>query len=155
MADEIKSQIKEIAKDLLEKLEIKAEVAVEDGEEGSFKVVLNTEETGLLIGHHGETLNSFQLILGIILFKKLGVWTRVLVDVGDYRKLREESIKEMVNRIVSEVELGGQPVTLPFLTPLERRIVHVMLTDHEKVMSESTGEGRERRLTIRPKASES
>src|SRR3990167_10610012 len=147
MANEIKSQILEIAQDLLEKLEITGEVVVEDGEEGSFKVVINTEETGLLIGHHGETLNSFQLILGVILFKKRGVWARVLVDVGDYRKLREERIKEMVNRIVSEVETAGLPVTLPFLTPLERRIVHVMLTGHEKVVSESTGEGRDRRLT--------
>lgn len=151
MSNEITSQIIEIAKDLLEKLEVKADVTVEEGEENTYKLVINTEETGLLIGHHGETLNSFQLILGVILFKKRGEWVRTLVDVGDYRKLREESIKEMVNRIVSEVELSGQPVTLPFLTPLERRIVHVMLTGHEKVVSESTGEGRDRRLTIRLK----
>jgi predicted RNA-binding protein Jag len=49
------------------------------------------------------------------------------------------------------VETTSQPVILPFLTPLERRIVHMMLTENTKVMSESSGEGRERRVTIKPR----
>lgn len=147
----IESEIKKIVLDLLDKLKVEAKVEVVKEEDDHYEVNIETEETGLLIGHHGETVNSLQLLLGVILFKKTGEWARVIVDVGGYRKMREESIKEMVNRIVTEVETTGQPVQLPSLTPFERRSVHVMLADHKTVVSESSGEGRERRLTIRPK----
>lgn len=150
----IAEQIKKITEDILSKLKSEAVVEASEEKEGSeanFKVNVQTQETGLLIGHHGETLNSLQLLLGVILYKKLKKWVHVVVDVGNYRKMREESIKEMVGRIVNEVETTNQPITLPYLSPLERRIVHMMLTDHKKVMSESAGSGRDRRLTIRPK----
>lgn len=156
-------KIEETVKELLDKLDISAKISVKpqedtgksadnkDEDSNSFRVDIDTDETGLLIGHHGETINSLQLLLGVILYKKFKKWLRVILDVGDYRKKREESIKEMVNRIISEVETTGQPVWLPFLTPLERRTVHIMLEDHKTVTSESVGEGRERRITIKPR----
>jgi predicted RNA-binding protein Jag len=58
----------------------------------------------------------------------------------------------MVERIVSEVETTGDSVVLPYLSPLERRFVHMFLTDNEKVTSESNGEGRDRRVTIKLKS---
>lgn len=135
--------------------EVKAEEDKSDSKKATpdknFTVNIKSEESGLLIGHHGETINSLQLLIGVILYKKLGKWVRVLVDIGDYRKMREESIKEMVNRIAAEVEQSGRGVELPFLSPLERRIVHMMLSENSKVMSESTGEGRDRRVMIKPR----
>ena len=151
------AEIEKTVSELLEKLEIEASVKVteitdeEDPEKKNFQVNVETEESGLLIGHHGETINGLQLLLGIILYKKTGKWLRVVLDVGDYRKMREETIKEMVGRIVSEVEMSGKPVELPFLTPLERRIVHMLLTDSQTVTSESNGTGKDRRLTIKPR----
>lgn len=148
------TEIKKTTEELLTmlKTEGKVEVAEEKSdEESNYIIKIETQETGLLIGYHGETLNSLQLLLGVVLFKKLGKWVHVVVDVGNYRQMREESIKEMVNRIVSEVEATNQTSTLPYLSPLERRIVHMMLTNHEKVVSESIGEGKDRRLTIKPK----
>lgn len=148
------AEIKKTTEELLTQLKVEGTVEVTEEkkeEEVNFKVNIQTQETGLLIGYHGETLNGFQLLLGVILYKKTKKWVHVIVDVGNYRQMREESIKEMVNRIVVEVETTSQPVTLPYLSPLERRIVHVMLTDHAKVASESTGEGKDRRLTVRPK----
>ncbi len=150
----IEDIIKEVVADLLLKLNISGDIEVvknttDETSDNNFNINIKSEETGLLIGHHGETLNSMQLILGVILYKKLGIWTRVILDVGDYRKMREESIKEMVTRMVGEVEANSTPVVLPFLTPLERRIVHMMLADNPKVTSESIGEGRDRRVTIK------
>jgi len=152
--EKIDKQIEKITVSLLEKLQVEAEVKVAKVDEDNYKANISTPDTGLLIGRLGETINSLQLLLGVILYKKLGSWIRVIVDVGDYRKTREESIKQMVTRIVAEVENDSQPVTLPYLTPFERRIVHIMLADHEKVTSESVGEGRDRRLTIKPKLPE-
>lgn len=149
-----KEEIKNTTVELLSKLQVENVVEVSEEKvdaEVNYKVNIQTQETGLLIGHHGDTLNGLQLILGVIMYKKLGSWIHVVVDVGNYRQMREESIKEMVNRIVGEVEATSQPVTLPYLSPLERRIVHMMLSGNLKVVSESTGEGKDRLLTIRPK----
>lgn len=150
------SLIKEITGEILEKTQITATVTVEEKEEKNenvkekyYQVNVETTDSGLLIGYHGETLNSLQLILGVIIFNKLGEWKRIIVDIGDYRKAREQSIKEMVDRVVLEVEENGKPVTLPLTTPYERRIVHVMLTNNSKVMSQSLGEGKDRKLTIK------
>lgn len=151
--------ISDLAKELLSKLSIESTVLVEPiaGEkpedEVSYRITIETLESGLLIGRHGDTLNSLQLLLGVMLFKRTGSWIHVLVDVGNYRKMREESVTAMADRIIAEVERTGQPVPLPFLSPLERRMVHMHLTDHPTVMSESEGEGRDRRLVIKPRAS--
>lgn len=148
---DLEGEIKKLTSELLLRLKIEAEVEVLKETPEHFRVNIKTEETGLIIGRHGETLNSLQLLLGVILYKKLGQWVRVILDVGDYRKAREESIKQMVERIITEVETSGQAVTLPQLTPLERRQVHLMLVDHPKATSESFGEGKERRVMIKPR----
>lgn len=148
--DNIEKEIKNILSDLLDKLKVKGGCTVTKEAPSHYKATIDTQETGLLIGRHGETLNSLQLLLGVILYKQLGSWVRVILDVGDYRKMREESIKEMVERVVGEVETTGRPVALPYLSPLERRIVHLMLAKNQKVTSESSGEGKSRRVTIKP-----
>src|SRR3989338_1830708 len=152
----IQDLIKETTEDILSKLSITStlevvEKKVEEGSDlaGDFLVNIITEETGLLIGRHGETINSLQLIIGVIIFNKTNKWHRIVLDVGGYRKSREESIKEMVERIALEVETTGQSVALPDFTSYERRIAHMCLTDNKKVTSESIGEGRDRRLTIK------
>ncbi len=154
--DKVSEELKTITLELLGKLQIDAEVEVMEEEvEGTsdhYKINIKTTETGLLIGRHGETLNSLQLLLGVILFKKTGKWTRVVLDVGDYRKMRQDYIQEMVNRIIIEVEEKKLPVVLPYLSPLERRIVHMMLSDNPKITSESMGEGKDRRVTIKLRA---
>jgi spoIIIJ-associated protein len=147
--------IRETLGELLEKMLVEATVSVAGDEENGYLVTIQSAETGLLIGHHGETINGLQLLLGVILYKKLGTWIRVIVDVGDYRKGREENIRAMVTRIVEEVKTTGQEVSLPPMTPLERRIVHTMLTDHPDVTSESFGEGRDRKVTIKPRTTSS
>ncbi|KKS97916.1 MAG: single-stranded nucleic acid binding R3H domain-containing protein, spoIIIJ-associated protein [Candidatus Gottesmanbacteria bacterium GW2011_GWA2_43_14] len=146
--------IKQSVEELLLKLKVEGKVEVEEveaGENSHYQINIESPETGLLIGYHGETINSLQLLLGVILYKKLGEWVRVVMDVGEYRKMREESIKEMVDRIIAEVERTGESVEMPYLSPLERRIVHMILTEHKTLTSQSHGEGRDRRVTIKPR----
>ena len=144
-------EIKQTAQDLFSKLTVTGEIDVLEEQEDHFNVNIKTEETGLIIGHHGDVLNSLQLLLGVIVYKKIGKWIHIVLDVGDYRKAREESIKEMVTRIIGEVQTSGKPVVLPYLTPLERRIVHMMLADNPTVSSQSEGEGKDRRVIIKPR----
>lgn len=146
----IEETIKELTDKLLSYMQISGSTEVVAGQD-HYDVNITTQESGLLIGRYGETLNSLQLLLGVMLFKKRGEWIRVIVDVGDYRKSRQQSLSEMAQRIAGEVETTGQPVTIPNLTPYERRTIHMLLSQHKSVMTESIGEGRDRRLTIKPR----
>lgn len=143
--------VQHIAEDLLAKLEIVGTVAVTTDETGAFRVGIETEETGLLIGHHGKTLESLQLILGILVSKSLGRWVKAYVNVGDYREKREETLMHMAQRAADRALALGRPVELSRLTPAERRIIHLTLSGDERIETESIGEGDERTLLVKPK----
>lgn len=143
--------IKKTTADLLDLLTIPAEIVIEETETDVYKVDLQAENTGLLIGFHGETLYSLQMIISLILYKKIGRWLKISLNAGNYREYREEQIKDLVNRIIEEVKLSGEPKPLPYLNGSERRIVHLLLLDNSEVLSESEGEGYNRRVFIKPK----
>lgn len=144
-------QVTTIVEDLLAKLEVAGAVAVTTDETGAFRVNIDTEETGLLIGYHGKTLESFQLILGIIISKQLGRWVKVYVNVGDYREKREETLMHMAQHAADRALASGRPVELSRLSPSERRIIHLTLSGDERVVTESVGEGQDRVLLVKPK----
>lgn len=140
-----------IVEDLLHRLEIVGTVEVTMDEAEAYRVRIETEETGLLIGHHGKTLESVQLIVGIIISKKIGQWVRVYVNVGDYREKREETLMHMAQRAADRALALGRPVELSRLSPSERRIIHLTLSGDERVETESIGEGDDRMLLVKPK----
>lgn len=152
METKVNTIIKKTAEELLKKLNIESTVEVVKTDE-IYEVTIKTEESGLLIGYHGNTLNSFQLILSTLVFKKTLKWERMVVNVGDYRQKREETLKSLAGQYAEQVINTQQTVVLPYFSASERRIIHLALQDHPNVVSESTGEGKERRLTIKPKNS--
>jgi len=143
--------IKQIAEELLHKLEITGAISVTTDESGAYRVHIETEETGLLIGFHGRTLESLQMILGMIVSRKLGKWERVYVNVGDYREKREEALMYMAQRAAERALASGRPIELTRLSAAERRVIHLTLSGDERVKTESEGEGSERKLIISPK----
>ena len=120
-------------------------------EEGLISVNLETTESGLLIGFHGETLYSFQLVLGLMVFKQVGEWLKVVVEIGDYRAKRAEQLSAMAVAYANQAISTGQPVYLPPLPPSERRVVHLALQERTDVVTESEGEGNSRRVVVKPK----
>lgn len=120
-------------------------------EEDIIEINLATEESGIVIGYHGETLESLQLILALVLQKKTGVFKRVSVEVGDYKKNRSEWLTNLANETKDRVLAENREVHLYDLKAWERRVVHLILQDDKEVISESTGEGKDRILVIRPK----
>lgn len=149
-ADEHKEEVSSITQELLQKLDIEGSVDVDVDETGAYRVHIETEETGLLIGFHGRTLESFQILLGIIVSKTLNNWVKTYVNVGDYRQKREESLMIMAQRAADRAVSLGRPVELTRLTPSERRIIHVTLTGDERVETESEGDGNNRVLVVKP-----
>ncbi len=143
--------VTQIVEELIAKLQIVGTVSVATDETDAFRVNIDTEETGLLIGHHGKTLESLQLILGVIVSKKLGRWVKAYVNVGDYREKREEALMHMAQRAADRALTSGRPVELSRLSPAERRIIHLTLSGDERIITESIGEGDARVLVVKPK----
>ena len=142
--------IKTITSEVLKVLEIEGDFELTTGEEG-LDIVLNTKDTGIVIGYHGETLEALQLVLALILAKQAGEFKRVSLEAGDYKKNREEWLKNAALDAKDRAINQGREISLPELKAWERRIVHLALKDDKEVISESVGEGRERVLIIRPK----
>lgn len=151
MTDAQFEQIQKKTDELLDLLGVKATVSV--ALEGDVaQINLETDETGMLIGYHGETLEALQLVLSLMLARELGEFVRVSLEIGDYRKNREDYLQHMVDQTKERVLAENRPIALPNLKSWERRIVHLMLQDDKDVTTESEGEGRDRVLTIKPRA---
>lgn len=148
---ENKNTVQHIAEDLLGRLGITGTVSVDVDETEAFRVHIETEETGLLIGFHGKTLESFQIILGIIVSKELNAWVKVYVNVGDYREKREEALMLMAQHAAERAMVMKRPVELANLSASERRVIHLTLSGDERVETESVGEGSRRTLLVKPK----
>jgi spoIIIJ-associated protein len=147
------SKIQAEATALLSDLGVEAKVTASvDKETGVITLQIESPEAAFLIGFHGETLQALQLILSFAAHKVLGDWVRVSVNVGDYRQKREEQLRRLALNLAMKVKFSGEVQTIPNLSAAERRIVHLALADHPEVMSQSEGEGRQRVLTIRPRA---
>lgn len=144
--------IEEEAQKLFDILGIKAGLTVNAGEDGVIQLGLEAEDSGILIGYHGETLAALELIFNLIIYKKLGEWTKIVLNVGDWRQRREENLRKMALRMAEQVEENGQPAACPYLSASERRIVHLALQDHPRVVTESEGEGGNRRLVVKLKS---
>lgn len=144
-------QIKQITEELLSKLEIVATVTADVDETGAYRVHIETEETGLLIGYHGQTLESFQMMLGMLVSKAVGSWQKVYVNIGDYREKREEALMHMAQRAAERALSMQRPVEISHLSASERRVIHLTLSGDERVSTESIGEGADRRLLVKPK----
>ena len=121
-----------------------------DSESGGPIIDLAGEDSGLLIGRRGQTLQALQFVVNLIVRKQFdGV--RVVLDVENYRQRREASLREMATKIAERVAQTNRSITLEPMPPADRRIIHTTLTDHPSVATESTGEGEGRKVTIRPK----
>lgn len=144
--------IQEEVEGLLKLLAFDATVVTsEDEENKTFKVQIETKEPAVLIGYHGETISAVQLILGIMVSKKLGDWVRIIVNVGDYREKREEALRRMALSAAQKAHFSNEAVSLTSLSAAERRIIHLVLKEHPEVETYSEGEGKERRLVIKPR----
>lgn len=144
-------EIIEASQELLKLMGITGNINVEKDTE-TVRVNIETDQSGALIGYHGEGLVALQLILNIITHKKTGTWQKVVVNVGDYRQKREEYLKNLAQNASAKVLATGRPFVLSDLSSFERRIIHLFLADDEKVESVSEGEGQNRRLVIKLKA---
>lgn len=107
-------------------------------------------DLGMLIGRRGDHLSQLQYLINTLVNRKLGNWTRVIVDVEGYRSRREESLVGLAERVARQVARSGRSIVLEPMPPNERRIIHLTLRSHPDVSTHSSGEGAQRRITVEP-----
>lgn len=147
-------QVKSEAEKIVGELGVEATVSVSYEEaDRVFSCQIDSPHAAVLIGFHGETLHCLQLILSFVVHKIFDEWIRVVVNVGDYRQKREEQLQKLALNLAMKAKFSGETQTIPNLSAIERRIVHLVLVEHPDVVSQSEGEGRNRILTIKPKSS--
>lgn len=142
--------IEELVQELVKLLGVEIKFTVEE-EEGVVNVKLETDNPGILIGYHGETLFSLQLILSMIIYRKLGEWARIVVDVGDYRLRRKQILERMALSAAQKVKFSKEEYAFTPMSAGERRIIHIALSENPDVVTESQGEGFERRVVVKLK----
>ncbi|MBI2776923.1 MAG: Jag N-terminal domain-containing protein [Chloroflexi bacterium] len=111
------------------------------------------EALGALIGRKGERLSALQHLVNLMLSKEMGGWTRVLVDVEDYRGRRERQLREIAERAAQRVIETGKMLQLEPMPALERRWVHLALRGNPDVATQSIGEEPNRRIIVLPRPS--
>lgn len=153
--DKVVKTAQELTNKLFSLMGTKAKAKVShDKENNAVSINIKTEdETGLLIGNRGETVNAIQVALGMMLRNELGGWVRVLVNIGDWREKQEQQLKDLAMQAAERARETGEPQTLYNLSPAQRRIVHMVLSEEKDLETESFGEEEERYLVVKPKKS--
>jgi spoIIIJ-associated protein len=105
-----------------------------------------------LIGRRGETLDSLQYLMRLLVAKELGHYLHVVLDVEGYKAHRAQTLKQLALRMAERVATTHKPAALEPMPANERRIVHLALRDHTQVRTESVGLGENRKVTIIPQS---
>jgi len=136
---------------ILEGLAVSATVEV-SMQENIFFVDISSPDSALLIGKYGINLESLQFILAVRLKTQTARDDfEIFIDIGGWRKQREEHLRQMVLSIASQVSASQKAQSLYNLRSSERRLIHMTLADHPKVTTISEGDSSERHLIIQPR----
>lgn len=109
------------------------------------------DDLGILIGRRGETLDALQMITRLIVSRELQRRINLIVDVENYRVRREYSLRQLAQRMAQQAVQRRRRVSLEPMPAYERRIIHMELRNHPQVITESVGEGDQRKVTIIPR----
>src|SRR5918912_647748 len=149
---EVSQQAAEFLEDVFEKTSLQLRVAVKQGIAGE---VLDIEgrDAELLQAQTGELLEALQHLINQVFGRSLGPGARLVCDVNGFRATREAELQAMANLAANRVRQTGMPFTFQPMSANERRTIHLTLADSVDLLTESIGEGSERKLRIGPQSS--
>jgi spoIIIJ-associated protein len=140
---------KELTAGLLDRMGVKTEV---DGflKEGNLCLEIKGDQEGILIGKHGRTLESLQMLINRMVNKRLKSAVRVVLDIDDYRKRRAESMASIACRLGEKAKRIGHSLTVGPFNSHDRRIIHLTLKEDPYLKTESLGDGELKKVKIIP-----
>ena len=145
------------AQTLIKDLCLDAEVIIHDDGNGEALMEITGAGAGLLIGHHGDTLDAFQYLVNLAANKKETAerkYKRISVDNENNREKREQTHRAQADRMAQKVKKTGRSVTLDPMNAYERRIIHAQVQGIEGVSTNSVGSDSNRRVVIYPEGTE-
>ena len=154
--DAVLQATRETTSELLKYMQIDADLSVSYGEPDERQsrppvlVDISGQDLSILIGKRAETLQALQYIVSLIVSKKIGHNTTIVVDVEKYRERRENQIRVLARRMADQAIKSGRRQVLEPMPASERRIVHMELRQNLKVRTESIGDEPYRKVTISP-----
>lgn len=146
--DKPQEEVREVLEDLLKRMKIDYKISQVEWEDGRVRINITGKDMGLLIGRKGETLNSLQFMVGLIVNRKRPERIRVVLDVEDYRKKKEESLEALALRLSDRVKKTRKNVVMRPMSSQERRIVHTVLQGDPQVTTYSMGDEPNRKVVI-------
>lgn len=117
-------------------------------DEKSMDIELMGEEMGVLIGKRGQTLDSLQYLVSLVVNKEMEEYIRVKVDTENYRQRRRETLENLAKNIAYKVKKTRRPVSLEPMNPYERRIIHATLQNDRYISTHSEGDEPFRRVVV-------
>ncbi len=158
VTDEEKAYALEFANTLLKNMEINATASYDGietaGEGGTSypRLVIAGEGAGILIGHHGETLDAIQYLVNLSALRRGGntqkEFVKIVVDIENYRQKREETLRTLAARMAAKAQKYKRNVVLEPMNPYERRIIHSEIQNFENVSTHSVGSDENRKIVI-------
>lgn len=138
---------------LIKNMELDVQVKYEDVSDKDTRITLVGESAGMLIGHHGETLDALQYLANLTANKgddDRDDYTKITVDIENYRAKREDTLRTLARRMAARVRKNNRSMTLEPMNPYERRIIHSEVQNIEGVSTYSIGSDDNRKIVICP-----
>ena len=147
--EDISDKLLEFINGTLERMGLKSRATVED-RDNTLYVRIEGEDSGVVIGYRGETLDAFQYLSLTFLNEHKGENKKVVVDCENYREKRKETLTALALRLAEKAVRLCRKIELEPMNPFERRIIHSALADSELAKTESVGEEQNRHIVIIP-----
>ncbi len=145
----VKDDAKNFLKDVFAAMDMIVAVDVQyNEEEKSMDIELSGDDMGVLIGKRGQTLDSLQYLVSLVVNKNVEEYIRVKVDTENYRQRRKETLENLARNIAYKVKRNKRPVSLEPMNPYERRIIHSALQNDKYVATHSEGDEPFRRVVV-------
>lgn len=148
--DDVAEYIKEFTKELIKNMGLTCNLEVKKRENG-LNITILADNNSILIGKNGRTLDSMTAIIKHSIYNEIGEYYPFTLDVGEYKLAREQKLERMAKKVAREVAYTKVAAKLDPMNSYERRIIHTILADNKKVITESEGEEPNRCVVIKPR----
>lgn len=144
------NRAEEFITNLVKKMDVDATISVEETED-KISIDIKGDNVGILIGKRGDTLDSIQYLVTLVLNRYRNCGKKIIVDIENYREKRIKSLEEFAKRVADKVVRFKKKIVLEPMSPYERRIIHSTLQENNKVITYSSGNEPNRKVIIKLK----
>lgn len=146
----VKDMAMKFLSDVFQKMTLEVHINIQMEDDNIMNIDLSGPNMGVLIGKRGQTLDSLQYLVSLVVNKESEHYVRIKLDTENYRQRRKETLESLAHNLAQKVRKTGKKFSLEPMNPYERRIIHFTLQDNKYVDTHSEGEEPYRKVIITP-----